>query len=60
MTAFIELCDPFREEISGDISQQSWEHISHLSKLHGVTPYLFYRTRQLGIPIPEEIKKEWL
>jgi hypothetical protein len=57
---FLALCDPFREEISGDISEASWTHISELSKLHGLTPFLFYRTRHLGIPVPEKIKKEWL
>jgi hypothetical protein len=41
-------------------SEQTWTHISDLSKLHGVTPFLFYRTRQLGIPVPEKIRKEWL
>jgi hypothetical protein len=60
MTVFLDLCDPFREEIPGDISQQSWEHISHLSKLHGVTPFLYYRARSLGIKLPEQIEKEWL
>lgn len=57
---FLALCDPFREEIPGDISQQSWEHISALSKLHGVTPFLFYRARSLGLKLPEQIEKEWL
>ncbi len=57
---FLALCDPFREEIPGDISQQSWEHISELSKLHGVTPFLYYRTRSLGIKLPEQLEKEWL
>ncbi len=57
---FLALCDPFREEIPGDISQQSWEHICELSRLHGVTPFLYYRTRSLGIKLPEQIEKEWL
>jgi hypothetical protein len=60
MTAFIELCDPFCEEILGDISESSWTHISELSKLHGVTPFLFYRAKSLGIKLPEKIGKEWL
>jgi len=60
LVLFLALCDPFREAVPGDISQQSWENISELSKLHGVTPFLFYRTRQMGIPVPEKIKKEWL
>jgi hypothetical protein len=57
---FLALCDPFREEIPGDISEDSWTHISELSKLHGVTPFLFYRVRSLGISVPEKIMKEWL
>jgi len=57
---FLALCDPFREEIPGDISEDSWTHISELSKLHGVTPFLFYRVRSLGIPVPDKIMKEWL
>jgi len=57
---FLVLCDPFREEIPGDISQQSWDHISALSKLHGLTPFLYYRARSLGIKLPEQIEKEWL
>ncbi len=57
---FLKLCDPGDTDISGDISEYSWSQISELSKVHGVTPFLFYRTRQLGIPIPENIKKEWL
>ena len=57
---FLALCDPFREEIPGDISEDSWTHISELSKLHGVTPFLFYRVRFLGIPVPDKIMKEWL
>ena len=60
MTTFLELCDPFREEIPGDISEDSWTHISELSKLHGVTPFLYYRARSLGIKLPEQIEKEWL
>ncbi len=60
MTTFLALCDPFREEIPGDISEASWTHISHLAKLHGVTPFLYYRTRSLGISLPEQLEKEWL
>ncbi len=57
---FLKLCGPGDTKISGDISQQSWDQISELARFHGVTPFLFYRTRQLGIQLPEEIKKEWL
>ena len=57
---FLELCDPFRQTISSVPSEESWHYISHLSKLHGVTPFLFYRVRSLGIPVPEKIMKEWL
>src|SRR5512147_1300873 len=60
ITTFIDLCNPFSTSIRGDISQQSWEHISALSKLHGVTPFLYYRARSLGIKLPEQIEKEWL
>jgi len=38
---FLQLCDPFHKEIPGEIFQQSWERISELSGLHGVTPFLF-------------------
>ncbi len=57
---FLALCDPFLGEIPGDISEDSWTHISELSKLHGVTPFLFYRTRSLGMKLPDQIEKEWL
>ncbi len=57
---FLALCGPFREEIPGDFSQQSWDVISELSKLHGVTPFLYYRARSLGLKLPEQIEKEWL
>ena len=57
---FIDLCDPFSTSVPGDISEASWTHISELSRLHGLTPFLFYRTRQLGIQVPEKIRKEWL
>jgi hypothetical protein len=60
MTIFLDLCDPRRDSLAVSASDISWEHISELSKLHGVTPFLFHRTRQLGIPLPEEIKREWL
>ncbi len=60
MTTFLELCDPFRQAISSLPSVQDWHYISHLSKFHGVTPFLFYRTQQLEVPIPQEIRKEWL
>jgi hypothetical protein len=60
MTAFIELCDPWRDSISSVPSDEQWNSISELSKLHGVTPFLFYRAKSLGIKLPEKIEKEWL
>jgi hypothetical protein len=60
MTIFLELCDPFRQAISSFPSEEDWHSISELSKLHGVTPFLYYRTRSLGIKLPEQIEKEWL
>jgi hypothetical protein len=57
---FLELCNPFSTSVSGDIPEDSWTHISGLSKLHGVTPFLYYRARSLGIKLPEQIEKEWL
>ena len=57
---FLELCNPFSTSVPGDISEDSWTHISELSKLHGVTPFLYYRARSLGIKLPEQIEKEWL
>ena len=60
MTIFLDLCDPQRDSLAVTASEQTWSRISDLARLHGVTPFLFYRTRQLGIPIPEKIKKEWL
>jgi hypothetical protein len=57
---FLVLCDPFHKGITGDISQQSWENISELSKLHGVTPFFYYRARSLEIRLPKQIEKEWL
>ena len=60
LTTFLELCDPFRQAISSVPSEESWHYISHLSKLHGVTPFLYYRARSLGLKLPEQIEKEWL
>jgi hypothetical protein len=57
---FLSLCNPFSTSIPCDISEDLWTHISHLSKLHGVTPFLYYRARSLGIKLPEQIGKEWL
>ncbi len=57
---FLALCDPSRDSLEVSASEQEWENISFLARLHGVTSFLFYRTRQLGISVPEEIKKEWL
>jgi hypothetical protein len=60
MTNFLELCDPRRDSLAVSASDISWGSISDLSKLHGVTPFLFYRTRSLGIELPKQIEKEWL
>jgi len=57
---FLELCDPFRKAISSVPSEESWHFLSELSKLHGVTPFFFYRVRSLGISVPNKIMKEWL
>jgi len=57
---FLHLCDPRRDSLAVSASEQEWEKISFLARLHGVTPFLFYRTRQLGIQVPEKIRKEWL
>src|SRR4030067_3858550 len=60
MTIFIELCNPFSTSVPAVRSEEDWHHISELSKLHGVTPFLYYRARSLGIKLPEQIEKEWL
>lgn len=60
LTTFLELCDPWRDSISSIPSDESWPSISELSELHGVAPFLFYRTRSLGIKLPRPIKREWL
>jgi hypothetical protein len=60
LTTFLELCDPFRKAISSIPSEESWHSLSHLSKLHGVTPFLYYRTSSLGIKLPDQIEREWL
>ncbi len=60
MTTFLALCDPSRDSLAVSAAEQTWNQISELARLHGVTSFLFYRTRQLGISVPEEIKKEWL
>ena len=57
---FLELCNPFSTSVPGDISEDSWTHISELSKPHGVTPFLYCRARSLGLKLPEQIEKEWL
>jgi hypothetical protein len=46
--------------LAGSASEQEWEHISFLARLHGVTPFLFFRIRSLGFKLPEQIEKEWL
>ena len=60
LTTFLELCNPFRKAISSIPSEESWHSLSHLSKLHGVTPFLYYRTNSLGIKLPDQIEREWL
>jgi hypothetical protein len=60
MTVFIELCDPRRDSLAVSASDISWENISELSKLHGVTSLLFHRKRSLGIKLPDQIEREWL
>ena len=60
MTTFLQLCDPRRDSLAVSASDISWENISELSKLHGVTPFFYYRARSLGIKLPEQIEKEWL
>jgi len=60
MITFLQLCDPRRDSLAASASEQEWHYISHLSKLHGVTPFLYYRTRSLGLKLPEQIEKEWL
>jgi hypothetical protein len=60
MAAFIELCNPFSTSVPNNVSNEDWHSISELSKLHGLTPFLFYRVKSLGIPLPERIMKEWL
>jgi len=60
MTTFLGLCDPRQDSIATSASDISWENISELSKLHGLTPFLYYRARSLGIKLPEKIEKEWL
>jgi len=60
MTAFIELCDSFLQAISSVPSDEDWNSISELSKLHGVTPFLYYRIRSLGISLPDKLMNEWL
>jgi hypothetical protein len=60
MTTFLELCNPFHQAISSVLSDEEWHSISELSKLHGVTPFFHFRTRSLGISLPEQLRKEWL
>ncbi len=57
---FLHLCDPRRDSLAVSASDISWENISELSKLHGVTPFLFYRAKSLGIKLPDQIEREWL
>jgi len=60
MTIFLELCNPSCSSLSTLPSEEGWYSLSELSKLHGVTPFLYYRARSLGIKLPEQIEKEWL
>ena len=60
LTTFLDLCDPFRQAISSVPSDEDWNSISQLSKLHGVTAFLYYRIRSLGISLPDKLMKEWL
>jgi hypothetical protein len=60
MTLFLQLCDPRRDSLATSASEQDWHSIFALSKLHGVTPFLYYRARSLGLKLPEQIEKEWL
>lgn len=60
LIAFLQLCNPFSSSIPTVTSDEGWQYISELSKLHGVTPFLYYRTRSLGISLPEQLSKEWL
>ncbi len=48
MTTFLDLCNPFCYSLSSIPSEEDWDYISQLSKLHGVTAFLFYRTRIPG------------
>jgi hypothetical protein len=59
MTTFLELCDPFRQAISSVPSDEDWNSISQLSKLHGVTPFFYYRAKALGLSLPPQLMKEW-
>jgi hypothetical protein len=59
MTTFLELCDPFRQAISSVPSDEDWNSISELSKLHGVTPFFYYRAKALGLSLPPQLMKEW-
>ena len=57
---FLALCDPSRTSLAVSASEQEWENISSLARLHGLTPFLYYRARSLGIRLPQKIEKEWL
>lgn len=60
MIAFVELCNPSSSFVPAFRSEEDWQYISYLSKLHGVTSFLYYKARSLGIKLPEQIEKEWL
>jgi hypothetical protein len=56
---FLELCNPFSSSTPGSISEDSWSYISQLAQLHGITPFLYYRTKTLGISLPPQLMEEW-
>lgn len=56
---FLELCNPFSSSTPGSISEDSWSYISQLAQLHGGTPFLYYRTKTLGISLPPQVMEEW-
>jgi len=60
LSLFLQLCNPFSSSAPNNVSNASWHSLSELSKLHGVTPFLYYRAMSLGIKLPDQIGKEWL
>lgn len=47
--AFLELCNPFCPSLSSVPSEADWHYISRLARLHGVSPFFFYRTRSIPV-----------